>query len=176
MTTPSGPDPVQRLGDGGADALVLLGGDRRHVGEVLDPGDVPGAALQLGHDQLGRVLDAPAQQHRVCSLLERLHALANDGLRQQSSGRGPVTGDIAGFVGHLSDQLGAHVLQRIGELDLTRDRNAVVGDRGRAGQPLQHDVAALGPERDLYRVGELVDARRQQLARLVVEEDDLSHL
>ena len=46
----------------------------------------------------------------------------------------------------------------------------------RAGQPLEHDVAALGPERHLDRVGELVDARRQQLAGLVVEEEDLSHV
>ena len=171
-----GADAVQRLGDGRADPLILLGGDRRHVREVVLAVDRPRAALQLGHDQLGRVLDPAAQQHRVGALVERLHALAHDRLREKRRGRRAVAGQVARLVGDLADELRAHVLERVRQLDLPRDRDAVVGDHRCAGQPLEHDVAALGPERHADGVGELVDSRLQQQARFVVEVEDLAHL
>ncbi len=74
-------------------------------------------------------------------------------------GRRAVTGDVVGLLGDLLDERGADLLVRILELDLLRDRHAVVGDRGRAPLLVEHDVAALRAERDAYGVGELVHAR-----------------
>ena len=42
-------------------------------------------------------------------------------------------------------------------------------------EPLEHDVAALGAERHLDRVRQLVDAGLQQLPGLVVEVQALAH-
>ena len=69
-----------------------------------------------------------------------------------------VAGRVVGLRGGLPDQLGADVLDRVLELDLLRDRHAVVDDLGRAVLGLEHDVAALGAERDADDGGELVDA------------------
>ena len=54
------------------------------------------------------------------------------------------------------------------ELDLARDRHAVVGDDDVAGAEREHHVAALGAERDLDGVGDGVDAGQQRGARLGV--------
>ncbi len=166
---------VQRLGDGAADALVLLGGDRGDVGERLEVVDGPRVAQQVGDDELDRVLDAPAQQHRVDAVGEHAHPLAQQRLGEQRGGRGPVAGEVGRLGRDLADELRAHVRELVGELDLAGDRHAVVRDRRRAGEALEDDVAALRPERDLHRVGQLVDAALQAAPCVVVEADHLAH-
>ena len=81
------------------------------------------------------------------------HRLAEDG-----RGGGAVAGDVVRLGGDFLEQLRAHVLERILELDLLGDGHAVVGDRGRAELLVEDDVAALGAERDLDGVGQSVDA------------------
>ena len=127
------------------------------------------------HDELDRLLDAAPQLHRVDAVVEHPHPLADQRLRQQRRGRRAVAGELRGLVGDLAHELRAHVLELVGELDLARDRDAVVGDRRRARQPLQHDVAALRAERHLDGVGELSTPGLQPPARVVVEVDDLAH-
>ena len=97
------------------------------------------------------------------------------GLSQQGSGGGAVTGHIVGLGGHLAHQLCAHVLKRVVQLDLLGDGHAVVGDQGRTERLIQHHVAALGTQRDLYGIGQLIDTGLQSLAGLVPALDDLRH-
>ena len=97
------------------------------------------------------------------------------GLSQQGSGGGAVTGHIVGLGGHLAHQLCAHVLKRVVQLDLLGDGHAVVGDQGRTELLIQHHVAALGTQRDLYGIGQLIDTGLQSLAGLVPALDDLRH-
>ena len=61
------------------------------------------------------------------------------------------------------------------ELDLLGDRDAVLGDRRRAELLLDDDVAALGAERDLDRVGQHVDAAQDCLAGLLSVHNLLCH-
>ena len=175
VTTPSSPDVVERLRDGLADPHVLLAGDRGDVAQVVAARHRPRLRAQVRDDALGGDLDAVAQQHRVGALVDRAHPLAHDPLGEQRGGRRAVAGEVARLGRDLADELRAHVLERVGELDLARDADAVVGDRRRAGQALEDDVAALRAERHLDRVGELVDARLQPAARVVVEVEDLAH-
>ena len=93
-----------------------------------------------------------------------LDPLAVDRLGEDGGGGGAVAGDVGGLGGDLADHLGAHVLERVLELDLLGDGDAVLGDRGRAELLLDDDVAALGAERDLHRVGQLVDAAQDRAA------------
>ena len=170
-------DARERIGHHPADALVLLGRDGGHMGEqAVVAGDRDGHAGELGDDALDGLLDAASQLHRVGALGEHAHAFAHERLGEEGRGRRAVAGEIGGLVGHLADELGAHVLELVGELDLARDRHAVVRDRGHAGQALQHHVAPLGPERDLDGVGQLVDAGLQELPGVVVEVELLAHL
>ena len=96
--------------------------------------------------------------HRVGAGGDVLQALADDRLGQHGRGRGAVAGDVVGRRGDLAHELGALVLEDVLDLDLTGDRDAVVGDRGRAELLVEHHVAALGAEGHLDRVGQGVDA------------------
>src|SRR5256712_11342699 len=66
----------------------------------------------------------------------------------------------------LLDHLGAHVLELVGELDLLGDGDAVLGDARRAERFVEDDVAALGTQGHLDRIGENVDAAQHPLARI----------
>ncbi len=169
-----GADVRQRLRHRLADLLVL-GRDRRDVAQRVTALDGPRAASQLGAHARDRFLDPASQQHRVGAVLEREHPLAHDRLREQRGRGGAVAGQVAGAVGDLAHQLRTHVLVLVAELDLAGDRDAVVRDDRRTREALEHDVAALGAQRDLDRVGELVDAGLQKLPRLMIEEQSLAH-
>ena len=98
-------------------------------------------------------------------------------MRLGDHGRGgrAVAGDVVGLGGDLLGQLGAEVLERVVELDLTGDGHAVVGDGRRAPLLVEDDVAALGAERHLDGVGEGVDAALEGSAGMLVELEDLGH-
>ena len=93
-----------------------------------------------------------------------LHALADEGLGQQGGGGGAVAGHVVGLGGDFLHQLGAHVLKGVFQLDFLGDGHAVVGDQGSAELLVQHHVAALGAQGDLYGICQLVDAGLQGLA------------
>ena len=60
---------------------------------------------------------------------------------------GAVAGNVLGLGRRFLEQLRAHVLERVVELDVLGDGHAVVGDGGRAVLLVERDVAALGAER-----------------------------
>src|SRR5215831_16655880 len=69
----------------------------------------------------------------------------------------------------LAHELCALVLERILDVDLAGDRDAVVGDRRRTELLVEHDVAALRAERHLDRVGKDVHATLERAPRVLVE-------
>src|SRR5689334_1797882 len=77
-----------------------------------------------------------------------------------------VAGFGAGPAGDLTDHLGAHVLELVGQLDLLGDDDAVLGDPGRAIALVEHDVAPLGAEPHLDRADEQVDTAQHLVASL----------
>ena len=117
-------------------------------------------------DLVDGLLDAALERQRVGAGGDVLQALADDRLGEHGRRGGAVAGDVVGGRGHLAHELGALVLEDVLDLDLAGDRDAVVGDRGRAELLVEHDVAALRAERDLDGVGDRVDARLERLARL----------
>src|SRR5205823_8185485 len=66
-------------------------------------------------------------------------------------------------------ELCALVLEHVLDLDLARDRDAVVRDRRGAELLVQHDVAPLRAKGYLDRVGEDVHAALERPARILVE-------
>ena len=79
----------------------------------------------------------------------------------------PSPASSAGLGGHFAQHLSAHVLELILELDLLGDRHTVLGDARGAERLLEHNVAALGPQRDLDRIGQDVDAAKHFFARVL---------
>lgn len=101
--------------------------------------------------------------------------LADERLGQDGRGGGAVTRYVVGLGRHLLDELGTEVLVRVVELDLARDGDTVVGDGGSAELLVDDDVAALGADRHLDRVGKLVDAALKGATGVLVELQNLRH-
>ena len=167
-------DLVDRLGDHLTD-LVVGGRDRRDLGDLILRVDFLGELLDAVDGGVDGGLDALLQGHRVGAGGDVAQALADHGPCQHGGRRGAVTGDVVGLLGDFLDQLGADLLVGILEVDLLGDGHAVVGDGGGAPLLLEHDVAALRPERDAHGVGELVHARFERATSLLVECDHLRH-
>ena len=148
------------------------GGDGRDLLAVVDRArDALAISLDDGLD--GR-LDAALDDHRVGAGGHDPEALGDDRLAEHDRGGRAVAGDVVGLGRDLLEELRAHVLERIVELDLAGDRHAVVGDRRRAELLVEDDVAALGADRHLDRVGEPVDAALERATSGLVEDELLS--
>src|SRR6185437_4930177 len=159
-------DLLRRLRDHLADLAVAIRGDDAHLGDLVIGSDLARALLHVGDHRLDSKVDAALQVHRVHAGGDGLRALADDRLRQHGRRGRAVTGEVAGLHGDFLDHLGAHVLELVGKLDLLGDGDAVLGDARRAERLVEHDVAALRPQRYPHRVGENVDAAQHPLARV----------
>ena len=131
--------------------------------------------IALADDGLDGLVDAALERRGVGSGGDGLDALAEDGLCEHRRCGGAVAGDIRGFGGDLLDELRADVLDRVRELDLLGDSDAVLGDGGGAELLFDDDVAALGSERHLDGVGERVDAAKDCLTGVFTVQDLLCH-
>ena len=167
-------DLVERLGDGGADGLVLRG-QGRDGGDLVVALDLAGVLEQPVVDRLDGLVHAALESGRSGTGGDVAQTLLDHRLGEDRGGRRPVTGDVVGLGRDLLGELSAEVLVGVLELDLLGDRHAVVGDRRRAPLLVDDDVAALRAQRHLDRVGERVDAALQRLACGVVELQRLGH-
>src|SRR3954447_23724830 len=166
-------DLVHDLGDDLADLRIggRDGGDGR---DLLARVDRPGVVLDLLDDGRNGLLDALADLHRIGAGRDVPDALADHRLPQDHRGGGAVAGDVIGLGRDLLEELRAHVLERVVELDVASDRDAVVGDRRRPELLVEHDVAALRTDSHLHRVGEAIDALLERATSGLVEDELLS--
>ncbi len=155
-----------------ADGRIAVGRDRADLRNLFRRGDLLGAGLDVADRFSHREIDAALQVHRVHAGRHRLGALAHDRLGENRRGGGAVTGDVAGFRGHLAHHLGAHVHEPVVELDFLGDGDAVLGDARRAIGLFDHHVAALGAERDLHGVSKDVDAAEHLVSRVGAKSHD----
>ena len=131
--------------------------------------------LNGGNGGFHSLLDALTHDHGVGTGAQVLQALSRDGLSQQSSGGGAVTGNVVGLGGHFPDELCAHVLKSVLQLHFLGDGHAVVGDEGSAVLLAKDHIAALGSQRYLYGVGQLVNTGLQLFPGFLAIYDHLRH-
>jgi hypothetical protein len=81
-----------------------------------------------------------------------------------------------GLCGNFLQELCAHVLQRVLELDLLCDGHAVIGHRRCAEFLVQHDVPALRTKGHLDRRGHFLYAPEQFLSGVLVETELFGHV
>src|SRR5207249_6552382 len=107
------------------------------------------------------LVEAALDGHRVGAGGDDAQAFLVDGKGQDGGGGGAVAGDVAGLLGDGVDELGAHVLEGVGQVDFLADGDAVLGD-GRAAEALVEDDVAPGrPEGNAHGVGQLVGAGQE---------------
>ena len=148
---------------------VAVGRDGADLGDFLGSLDLLGVLGEVGDDVGHGEVDAALQVHRVHAGGNRLVAFLDDRLGEHGRGGGAVAGDVVGLRGDLAHHLRAHVLELVGKLDLLGDGDAVLGDARSAERLVDDDVAALGAERHLHRVGEDVDAVQHALTGVAGE-------
>ena len=140
-----------------------------HLGNLSPAFHRLGQALELVLDGLHGTLDAPLHGHRVGARSHVLEPLADNGLRQDHRRRCAVTGHVVRLTGGLLDELGAHVLEVVLQLDLLGDGHAVTADLGRPELLVQDHVAPSGPQGHLHRVGQGVKPSLQTLTSILVK-------
>ena len=159
-----------------ADDRVVVGADGGDLLHLLLLGQLLGHALQGLDDGLDGLVDAALDGHRVGAGGDVAQAFLIDGQGQDGRGGGAVAGHVAGLLGDGVDELGAHVLERVGQVDFLGDGDAVLGD-GRAAEGLVDDDVAPGrPEGDADGVGQLLGAGQQLLAGVVGVEQLFCHV
>ena len=121
------------------------------------------------------VVDAALESHGIEAGGHGLEAFLHDAVGEDGGRSGAVAGDVVGLGGDFLEELGAHVLVGVLELDFLGYRNAVLGDGGRAELFVEEDIAALGSEGDLYRLGDSLDADEELAPRVFTEQDLLGH-
>src|SRR5213079_558869 len=116
-----------------------------------------------------RQVDTALQVHRVHAGGNRLGSLTDDGRGQHGRGGGAVAGSVGGLRSHFAHHLRAHVLELVLKLDFLGNGDAVLGDARCAEALVDDDVAALGAQSHLDRVGEDVDAAHDALTSVAAE-------
>ena len=166
-------DLLHGLGDHVADLLLAIGGDGADLDDFFGRLDLLDRFLRSSTVVRHGEVDAALQIHRVHAGGNRLGAFAHDRLGEHAGGGGAVAGHVVGLGGDFAHHLGAHVLELVLKLDFLGDRHAVLGGARRAVGLVDDDVAALGAERHLHRVGENVDAAQHALAGFAGKSDCL---
>ena len=169
-------DFAHRLGDQLTDRVVVVGRDRADLLDLVDvAADFLTLLAQILHDDGYGLVDAALQVHRVGAGSHVLNAYAHDSLCQHRSGRRTVSGVVGRLRGHFLDHLGAHVGDRVFQLDLLGYGYTVLGHLRRTELLVDNDVAAFRAEGDLHCVSQRVDAFLEQLAGFGIVFDLFCH-
>ena len=131
--------------------------------------------LQKAHGRLDRLVDAALDDHRIGPRGDDPQAFLIDRQGKNGRGGGAVAGHVAGLLSHGVDELRAHVLERIGQLDLLADGDAVLGDGRPAEALVDDDVAPGGPEGAAHRMSKFLGSGEELLAGVVGVEKLFGH-
>ena len=167
-------DLLHRVGNQVADVLVA-GGNGADAGDVIGAGDRLGDTLDGLDSGCGGLLDALSHNHGVCAGCEVLQTFVDHRLCEHGCTGGAVACDVVGLGGDFLDELCAHVLKRILQLDFLCDGHAVVGDQRSAELLVEHYVATLGAEGYFDGICKLVHAMLNSLARVFAVNYLFSH-
>ncbi len=115
-------DLLHRRRDHFADRLVAIGRNRADLGDLVVRCDLFRIRLEIGDDGVDGEIDAALQIHRIETGGNRLGAFPDD--RGGKNGRrgGSVAGRVILLGSDFANQLGAEILEFVGEFDLFCDR------------------------------------------------------
>jgi hypothetical protein len=166
-----GDDPVlayllHGFGDEPSNRLVVVRRDGSHLGDHR-PGHGLGHRPELRRHRLDRLVDPALDRHGAGPGGDVLRAFSIDRLRQHRRRRGAVSGHVGRLARHFLHHLRAHVLERVLQLDLLRDRDAVLGDGGGPELPVEDHVSPSRSECDLDGVRQAVHSAQNPLPRRI---------
>ena len=100
---------LEGLGHGLSNLQVIIGGDRRYVGNVIYLADINrlGQLRKLVNDNLGRLLHASVQGHGVRARSQISVGLAKERFSQHRRGGRAIAGNLGSLAGGFPHQLRA---------------------------------------------------------------------
>ena len=159
---------VHHIGDKFAN-LAVSGGDRGDLSYFFACLDRFAHRLDFVDDGLNALLQTTAQDHRISARSQIPEALGNDGLCQHGRGGGTVTSHIICLGRDLFKQLRAHILKRVGQVDITSNGHTVISNGWCTKLFVQHNVAALWPKCDFDSFCQRVNALFKGMTRLFIK-------
>src|SRR5680860_599555 len=168
-------DLVEGLREKLADDLVA-GGDGGDSSHVFLRVHVAGSIAKCFADGVDSEVHAALETHRVRTGSNRTKTLVDHRLGEDRRGRGAVTGDVVGLGRNFLRELRTQVLERVVELDLASNGDAVVGDGRCAPLLVEDDIAASGAQGHLDCVRKLVHAPLEGATGMLVKLKNLRHL
>src|SRR5438270_2763541 len=153
----------------GNDAAYLLVVVRRNGPNLRDhlALDVLVELLDFLDGDLDGLVDAALEGHGAGAGSNRLHAFAEDGLREHGGSGRAVTGNVGSLGSDFTDHLCAHILKGVLQLDFLCHGHAVLGNDRRAELLFDYRVAALGAEGNLHCIGKSIHAAQNRLAGML---------
>ena len=159
-------DLLHRIGNHLADERIAIGRDCADLSDFARGLHFLRASLNVLDGDFRCHVDATLQIHRVHAGGDIFHAFTNDGLCENGSGCGAVASDVVRLGSDFAQHLCAHIFELVIKLDVFRNRHTVFRDARSAKRLVDHNVTTLRAERDLYRIGENINATQHSVARV----------
>ena len=161
---------LHRLGNELADSIIVIGADACHILNLTEVvTNLLGLLLDTVNNDLDGLVDTTLYIHGVSTGSHVLQTLGNDGLGENGSGGGAVTGIVIGLAGDLLNELGADILEFVLQFHLTGYGHTVLGDVGSTIFLVENYIATFGTKGHLYGVAQLVNAFLQLFASLDIK-------
>ena len=139
------------------------------MGDLLLLDNRLGHALQLADNSFDGLVDAPLDVDGVGACCYIFHAVLVDGISEHGCRRGAVASHVGGLGSNFPQELGAHVLIGVLELDLFCYGDAILSDGRGAEFFVNDDIPTPGTECGLHGITQSGDALQDLLSCGIAE-------
>ena len=164
-------DLVHRVRDDLADRRLQVCGNSGDLGDLRAVLYLLADLCQLGNDRFDGLSDAALKTGGVRPRGHVFQAFAKDRFGEYCGRCGAVAGYVAGLARDLANELCAHVLIGVFQLDFLGDGHAVFRNRWAAEFLIEDNIATRRPKSGLHGFREFLDAAKQGMPRGFVKRE-----
>ncbi len=167
-------DLLHDIGDQFTD-LRILSGDGGHLDDLVAAFDRGGHTLEFLRNNRGGLLDTTFESQRLSASSDILEGFIDNGLRQQDGGSSAVASSVIGLGRRFFNNLAAHVLKGIRQINVAGNGHTVVNNGGGAPGFGQGNRMTLRSQGYLYRIRKGVNTFFQGFPDLFTENNLFCH-
>merc|ERR1719162_1125159 len=164
------------IGNQASNLLIGVCRNSTNLSDFLLGGDGSADFCEGFNDGINSHVDSPSQVLRVQTCGNGLATFRINNTRQYCSGGGSISGNIVGPGRYALDELGAHVLEGILEIDGLGDRHTILGNFRCSIWLSNNGISALGSKSYLNSISQSVDSLKHGIASVDPKLDFFTHL